>query len=529
MDNNYIVFLLGVLVLVISLGVLMGKAKEKYANSSDQPILKFSQCGRDMVFPNFSSANLAAHRAAEDNELTGAVNGKCNFPNKKTVGISDGHETYSVVRDNYIFYTLKRTCMSIKYRSISIAGNANRVTIEFDTSNSTSKLAFMFFVLLNPMFVEFNKDSQNTTVAYHPLFDMEDSNTSSNIFTTSKVFRYTNYPKIVTSRYGVVDVLSRNPRLTFSVVLPMTERGQDSMFNYFTDTNPYVRVQDINMPTSGVINMAIYYLDDAIPTSYQNVGKTLASPGFANMLANPSLMDANQQSLMVFRRDYVSRYQANDQATALYHFNNNIAVFFNNYIQPVFTFCFDFMVTDKTVNQTLGARNIVLVRTYMNNNFGRYTSCDRVSNELEGIQNNNIMMVVLEVGDQNTNGYNLVFASSKGDSCNYPSSDKSVLTLPLPLLKNTALMRVVFTLTPNEKIAIGMWKDIDMSSEHYVTLARASHCTNDLNLYRMFRDKNRAANVTLQDIKMDVNKTYVKSSYYVALGYVNLLREYHAY
>jgi hypothetical protein len=188
------------------------------------------------------------------------------------------------------------------------------------------------------------------------------------------------------------------------------------------------------------------------------------------------------------------------------------------------------MITDKTLNPTLGARNIVLVRTFMDNNFGSYTSCDRVSDELDGPKNNNIMMIVLEAGDQNANGYNLVFASSKGNSCNYPASDRSILTLPLPLLQDTNMMRVIFTLTPNEKIAVGMWKNIGAPPERYVTLARATHCSNDLNLYRMFRDKNRnKTSVGLQDIKMNVNNTYVKGTKYVSLGYANLLREYNEY
>lgn len=531
MDKNYIVFLLGVLILVVALGVLLTKSKnESYTNSSDQPLLKLSQCGRNMVFPNFSSANLAAHRAADDNELTGAIGGTCNFPNKKTVGLSDGHETYSVIRDNYIFYALKRSCMAVRYRSFTVEGNHNRVTFEFDTNNSTNKTAFIYFVLLNPLFVEFNKNTEKTTVSYYPIFDMgSGSNSVSNVFTLSKVFRYTNFSDTVVTRYGVMDTLSRNPRITFSVVLPQTERGQDSMFNYFTETNPFVRVQDLRLPTSGTINMAVYYLDDEIPTSYQNVGKTLHSPGFSDMFMNPALLDSNRRSLMVFRNDYVSRYQSNNQATALYHFNNNIAVFYNNYIQPVFTFCFDFLITDRNINSSLGARNIVLVRTYMDNNYGNYTTCDRVTDELDGTRNNNIMMIVLEAGDPNTNGYNLVFASSKGDSCNYPASDKSILTLPLPVLKDTTMMRVVFTLTPNEKIAVGMWKNVGSPPERYVTLARSTHCSNDLNLYRMFRDKNRPSNIVLRDIRMNVNPTYVRSTYYVSLGYANFLREYNKY
>lgn len=523
MDYNYLLFVLGVLVLVVSLGVILSlKTKESFEN--DQEIISFNKCGRKMVFPNFSSVNLAAQRAALDMTITkNLTKGTCNTP-MNNEGSENATDTYSVVRDNFMFYSLKRACLGMKYQNISYR-DKNRVSITFSTDTAEDAKNVMYFIMLNPMFVEFNVDSVRTTVAYYPIFHNTAESLRGDPLRAEKVFRYSNYDKTLVSRYTTLPVMIKNPTITFDVVLPIENRGRDSLFNYFSDANPYVTLQNLNLDVTNknkIINIQMYYLDDNIPTSYQNIGKQLAHPQGGDLFTVPHLVANNKKDLLVFRVDYSDRYGQNSSYKEAFEFNNNINVFFKNYLQPVFTISMDLQVTDLNVYGQIDNQNIVIARMFMNNGYGQYNGCTSISRELDGVQNNNIFMVVLEVGKNDNNAYNIAIVTGKDNSCNYPSNDQSNISLTLPFLSGYQRVRLIFTITPNEKIATAFWKDSNTGLTN-VMLARSTHCGDDLNMGRLFKQNPRIA--PINNIIMNVDKSVVSQVNSIALGYKNLITE----
>jgi hypothetical protein len=162
---------------------------------------------------------------------------------------------------------------------------------------------------------------------------------------------------------------------------------------------------------------------------------------------------------------------------------------------------------------------MVILRAYMNNNYGNYSYCPGVGHELGGVRNNNIMMTLLEFGNKSNNGYNLVIVTGKGANCNYPSNEETNLRIPLPYLDDSSRIRVVFSLTPNEKIAAAYWKTIDENNTH-VMLGKNTYCANDLNLGVLFTDKPRTS-FSIEN--------FVKSVYHVTLGFRNLVAEYQTF
>ena len=159
----------------------------------------------------------------------------------------------------------------------------------------------------------------------------------------------------------------------------------------------------------------------------------------------------------------------------------------------------------------------------MNNNFGSYSYCPDVGQELGGARNNNIVMVLLEFGSQNDNGYNLVIVTGRGANCNYPSNEETNLRIPLPFLQDSTRIRVIFSLTPNEKVAAALWKTpLDNSTQ--VMMGKNTYCINDLNMGRLFTEKPRS--FAIENIILARHPEIVKSMYHVTLGFRNLAAEY---
>lgn len=535
MDTNYLLFLVGVLIIIVSFGVILNLKSAKVSPSekfeTEQPLLSMNKCGREIVFPNFSSINLASQRAANDPDITRNVShGNCNTP-LNNEGTSKGSDTYSVIKDNYIFYSLKRTCIGMPYKSIAV--NGNRVAITFNTQkrHKGDPNSILYFMLLNPLFVEFNFSSNKTTVAYYPVFHNNIGELNTDPRASAKEFRYSNYNKTINSKYQSIQA-EENPTIYFDVVLPREDKGKDSLFNYFTNDSPYVYLNDLNYPPSGNISVQLYYLDDNIPTSYQNVGKTLTHPQGGNLMNVPYLFanyQANKTDLLVFNTDYVNKYSQNSAYKDIYEFNNNINVFYKNFIQPVFTISMDLQVTEKTKRE-IQNNNIVITRMFMDNNFGNYNSstCNNITKELGSVTNNNIFMIVLELGNTNHNGYSLSLVLGRDGNCNYniPFTDKSNVKIVLPFLKDTQKLRITVTLSPNEKIVTAFWKDPE-SYDPKVSISRSTYCGEDLNLHRLFRQKPRQA--TIGNIKMNADNAIVSNLNYIALGYKNLASEYTNY
>lgn len=533
MDYNYILFLLGIIISLISLGVLFNvKTKNISEHYVDQNVRSLTYCGRNVQFANFVSANLASQRAISGLDYTKNMSrGICVTPGL-TQNVSS-YETYSIIKDNSIFYALKRGCLGFKYKDITTT--TERATITFDTTLSLDKQAFTCLLLLNPMFIEFNFGLDSSSVAYFPIYHNIGNalSSSTNSREYNKSFMYSTYTKkTLISRYGQQQPITLDPVITFEVVLPQSKKSSayDDAFNYFTDYNPYKLLQDLQNPLVNTnkelnnINMNIYFLDDNIPMSYQTVGKTLSHPDNGNLFDYNLLLD-NQpiKNLKVFNTNYINDYGQQQQLKSIYEFNNNINVFFKNNIQPVLSFNMDILLPRNTDI----AKNIIIAKMFMNNNYGNYTSCPQAGdNQTITNTNNNMFMILLEFDDQKTDnsGVNIVVALGKNQSCNY--SDESNTKLPIPYIVNK-IFRCIFTITPTEVIIMVMWKDEDYVTTQF-SLSRKSLCNNsNLTFGTMFKTNPNPA--PIGNILMSIARDYVQSVKDITLGYKNLLTEYNIF
>lgn len=83
--------------------------------------------------------------------------------------------------------------------------------------------------------------------------------------------------------------------------------------------------------------------------------------------------------------------------------------------------------------------------------------------------------------------------------------------------------------SPNEKIIAAFWNETERSSQKFVTYGRSTHCANDLNFWKLFKEgemTGKQRSINIENIILARNPRLLKACRYVKLGHVNLVTEY---
>jgi hypothetical protein len=518
MDYTHITFLLGTLILIIVFYVAISPpVKESFTTTAEQPLTQFNTCGKNILFLK-AGVNRASSRAVRYENAN--LSNISNIVPISTDGSHTDHETYSIVKDNFIFYTFRKDEYDIRYKELISNPATSTVTFRFNLNDeiglsfreNTTKM-----VLSRPLYVEFVKNVDES-IAYLPIFNTQGSE-------GGRLFRYTNYDlhHTLVSRGNVLSIQNLNTSdmsLTFEPVLPKDAMriSIGGLFNYGIDAKT---VSDLKLPANKSQTKVIcYFLDDKIPLSLQNVGKMM-SRGDANLFDENSAEPVRE--IVVFDKDYAKKFQNNTnfKSQANYEFNNNINVFFRNFIVPTFSFNFDIVLSEIAPNN-----NTMVANMYMNNNFGSYSYCSDV---IDMPKNNNIFSLIAESGSAESNAVNLVLTTGRGSSCNYPVSDGSGIAITVPKFINGKIIKVIVMVSPNEKIIAAFWNETDRTTQQFVTYGRSTHCANDLNFWKLFKEGEMTGNqrtINIENIILARNPKLLKACRYVKLGHVNLLNEY---
>ena len=515
MDYSHITFLLGTLILIIVFYVAIAPpVKESFSSTAEQPLTQFNTCGKNILFLK-AGVNTASSRAVYPDNAN--LSNMSNVVPLNTDGSHTDHATYSIIKDNYIYYTFRKLPFDIHYSELITTPTAHTVTFRFDL-NDVNERTFRenttSIILARPLYLEFNN-----SIAYIPVFN-------THISESARVFRYTNYDlhSKLASRGPVLsthNINNKNMRLSFEPVIPKEAMRLSigGLFNYGGEAKT---VADLKLPSHNHQTKAIiYFLDDNIPWSLQNVGKTMSRDGYADLFEENKSEPVKE--IVVFDKDYARKYQSNSdfKSQAMYEFNNNINVFFRNFVVPTFSFAFDIVLNEITPNS-----NTMVANVYMNNNYGSYSFCSDV---IGMPNNNNIMSLIAESGSVDSNAVNLVMTTGRGSNCNYPFSDGSGIAITIPKFTTRKIIRVIATVSPNEKIIAAFWNESERSPQKFVTYGRSTHCANDLNFWKLFKEGEMTGNqrnVNIENIIMARNPALLKACRYVKLGYVNLLNEY---
>lgn len=431
MQLLYVIVFLVVLLIINSI-LSPVVVKELFADDS-LPIKTLTICGRQLIFPYFGNNNIftAAQRAVIDNRVTTSPAGKCVLP----VVQGDLNESFAMVHENSVFYTLKKSCMALNILKYRFENNGDTLVCGFaiNTPQNVENLARFF--LLNPLFVEFSFNTVNS-YAYVVSMTRPDSAPGNTLsFSNALDVPFKNYH----SHTGQPFVWVR-----FDRAVALGDGPCDTPFNYkeyapqqrgVTDSNMNSIIQHNN---GGLLNMWVFYLDD-LTSNFQKTGKFL-----------PITM-SNTGAITVFDKNFKT-LATDPYQVATYEFMNNIALMYYNFIIPVFTCTFDICVTkDMYSNMDLNYEFVVL-KCYMDN--GYYAGGNECAN--------NIFAVTLTPNPFNNNSvYVLNILTGDRTGCGYSTPSSPAIQLQLPYLTPNTRTRVTITVGPNQKYAYAEWTDIN--------------------------------------------------------------------
>ena len=559
--NSLIVSAVVVLVLTAALATFVAGQKRQREHFIDNitPVaidgINNAYCGRKLKFNSMNNnSELASTRA-----IAGDINlSTCNT--KSSIAQTD--DAASIVHENYMYYTLRKACIPMTISKATIASDG-KATLEFPKQSQEDMRILCLFILLNPMFVEFNVGQDKTSVAYFP-----DISNLQNFFS-----------------------LDTQGTLAMSFV-PVTKL---TFFNYDNDSR-YKTLSTVLLgaqyPLS--INASVYYLDATI-NSAQNLGRSI-----------DVTYNKQNPSVRVFDKGYTSM-STDKSKSKEYEFYNNIAIFFKNYVAPIFTFKYsvklpsynypvkswsrDLNETDeafaKRVFSQFSAKDVdpkkyldivkdkakitseeivlqcndflndvasfekateagcgiadnatiekptTIVRVAMGDPnrslpfIGDYSRCFIDMNDgLAGRKNNNIVSVSMVPLANNKRFFRLIAYTGSGDVCfgtmtgTYDvTKDPDAVYVDVPYLGNT--FDVIMTVSATEKILTVSW--LAENNQRRYVVSKKRNCGSSNNFKQLFTQQNRDPNmVVLDDINMTYHTNYVNDVKYVQLGHVNM-------
>ncbi len=430
-------YVIGFLIVLLVINSILSPAvvKEMFTVNDSLPIKVLSICGRELIFPYYGNNNkfTAAQRALIDDTVSTTPYGSCKLT--KFGDLSNSiNESFSIVSENAMFYTLKKSCMALNLVNYRFDNNGDTIIASFALNTPANFENVARFLLLNPLFVEFSFGDAST-YAYIVTPTKPDSSQGNSLY-------FSNSPDIPFQNYH-----SHNNNKTifirFDRAVALESGNCDKPFNYKDLAPLQVKATANNLDSivsqngGGQLNMWVYYLDD-LATNFQKTGRDL-----------PIVSDGNGP-LTIFDMNY-KNMSRDPYRVCEYSFMNNIAMMYYNYVIPIFNCTFDMELTMDMYNAVKGNK-YNLIKCYMDNDY--MSGPEDCKNNIFAIDldpnpfdNSSLFMLSLIVGDT--------------DGCGYTTSKSPVLNLQLPYLTKDNKIRITIVIGPNQKYIYAQWSDIN--------------------------------------------------------------------
>jgi hypothetical protein len=524
MTNLYlIVFLLIFIILCAFISTVLVKdsmrKKEGFEASNDSLELKILRvCGRNLVFPYYgtNSINTAGQRALMDTSVSTSPAGKCVINN--AVGNAD--DSTAMVHEDSIFYALKKACLGLgivsykfeKPRGIGPNKVDTRLVIEFKTDTMINASNFAKFILVNPLFVEFNFGTM-ASIAYIPTI-YNDASKPGDIVTQNSIM-FNNYS------YNQPTI-----QVAFDIAVGINQGNCDRAFYYKKLSAKQQIITDKHMKSvlddDKIVHLTVFYLGD-LGLNFQRAGRTLPSTQAEQL---------GDSSMIIFDEGY-AKISTDPYKTAAAAFMQTFATFYNNYITPVLTFTFDIVVgTDKKA-KLIGSPSQLLKAFMKNNYLGGSEPC--ANNIVSVVLTGDSSQIQIQVGIGNKRDCGTV--KGKGDWGN------PTLYMDLPYLTPNTSINLTLTIGQNQKHLYAEWYDINGGNKgkqfayaktarnlaeppyNICILQRSMNALIDKqidanNFSRMFSSRT-LPRPELKTTILEWDKAYVTKVRSVTLGYVN--------
>ena len=389
-----------------------------YIDNTPVPMTIYKFTGRDLIFPYLGESTLtAADRAMYDNTIFTIPEGKCPFTNKKEID-----DNFAIVKENGVFYTLKKTCMALTMLNYKFDNTEQILTISFPL-DSDNIINMTKFLLINPLFVEISQ-GMHTSIAYIPQ-PFKSKYTEKGFYFTNSVgyndkWKTSFYPSTM--------------KIRFRVAVPFNKGSCDTTFNYASYENNKYQLSKEHLESikrTKLLNMWVYYLDD-LSSSFQTTNRFLP------------IDPISLGRLELFNKNFKDMASNADKITT-FNFMNTIFNMYNTFTVPVLSLSFDFSMKQSIQNNS---EKIQLLKSWVSNGFyGGWTPC-----------NNNVFQISAEPHED---FLELQFSIGDGTDCGYKTWFAPPALLYLPWLTNGTIVNITAIFGINQKHIFAQWKDID--------------------------------------------------------------------
>jgi hypothetical protein len=441
-------------------------------------INKYTQ--RPLTFRPPQSRSRASQRSENKNNIAFDSTANCattSIPN------NINPEAQSLVSENDILYKLSSACFSFKTQQLQ----DNELFL--DIKSPQEWFNYVYFILLNPVFIEINKDNHtSTSIAYYPSYR-------------------TVYP-ITNKGHGDFSVQKSN----FDGTIINLQKVTGNLFNY-SDNNTYQEIDQLNIGKDN-INIKTYYTRPHDTT--QSVGTIIK---YRNKPSN-------------------GRYVVSKLAYDKLHQNNTyrqisatIDKYFNSLSRNTFptfttTFKLNLSANSSTSNfNNYGDTQFMIFEMFMNNTFGINTSCNtNVVYQPQFAKNGNMFSMTMQYPQNNNNLIKLKMGTSIG-GCLFKSGS---IELSLPYFQNTNTEATcIITFSPFTIDFLAFWVNPNLDKKNnfefiYQQSVNYSVARSPNDFYKLFIGVPSTPDIKLADIIINTDTSTIPMVNEVTLGHKNM-------
>lgn len=392
-------------------------------------------------------------------------------------------EAQSLVTENDILYKLSSACFSFKTQKLQ----NNQLFLDVKSSQDWFK--YVYFILLNPVFVEINKDNHtNTSIAYYPSYK-------------------TTQP--ITNR-GHGDFSTQTPNYDGTIINLQKVTG--SLFNY-ADNKTYQGIEKLNIGEDN-INIKTYYTRPFDTT--QSVGTII---DYTNKPSNGQYIVSKLAYDKLHRND---PYRA-ISATIDKYFNSLSR---NTY--PTFTTTFKLNLSANnsiTSFNNYGNTQFMIFEMFMNNTSGINVGCNtNVVYQPQFAKNGNMFSMTMQYPKNNNNLIKLKMGTSIG-GCLFKSGS---VELSLPYFQNTNTEATcILTFSPFTIDFMSYWVNPNLDKKNNFEFIYQQNVNYNVaqtpnDFYKLFIGVPTSKDVKLADIIINTDTSTIPMVNEVVLGHKNM-------
>jgi len=435
---------------------------------------------RPLAFKPPHSKSLASQRSENKNNVEFDTTANCTIT---SVPNNINTEAQSLVTENDILYKLSSACFSFKTHKLQ----DNQLYLNIKSPKDWFN--YIYFILLNPVFVEINKNNHtNTSIAYYP--------------------KYRTIQPITNKGHG--DFANQTPNYEGTMINLQEITG--NLFDY-KGNNTYQNIQQLNIGEDN-INIKAYYT-----RSYDTAQSVGTIVKYTNQPSNGQYVVSKLA------------YDKLPKQDMYYSISATVDKYFNSLSRnkyPTFTTTFKLNLSDNSSTSTFnnyGDTQFMIFEMFMNNVFGINTGCNtNVVYQPQFAKNGNMFSMTMQYPKNNNNLIKLKMGTSIG-GCLFRSGS---IELSLPYFQNTNTEATcVLTFSPFTIDFMTYWINPNLDKKNnfefiYQQNVNYNVAQSPNDFYKLFIGVPSSPDIKLADIIINTDTSRIPIVNEVILGHRNI-------